>query len=396
MSYHDESKTIYTDDGFPIPWLSKTHENYLDKTTLVYGGTGSGKTTIIEEILYLCKDFIPNYLVITPPTSAKAYIKKLPARCIKSDLTKIKLQKIWNRQVHYTELYNTANDMTTLASLFVKAPDRQSSIMVRAMAQSAKNKIDEINRNTSLNYANKKSQIVAIEEARNKKIKLLYKQTIRQYRSMLEKRTDLTNKEKVALEYLDINPRLMLIIDDCSENFKGWMKLFKKGGETNVFESIFYRGRHNFITLVFAAHDDKLVDTELRKNSRVSIYANSQALISSMNKQQSGFSSQEKKDAMKIAGKLFGSEERGIKTHQKFCYVREDPQPFKYTIADLYPDFKLGCSSLYELTEKMPKLGDNLENNPYLKDIIDNKQKRKPVITNSSTNQKRKPRLKYD
>jgi hypothetical protein len=367
----DESKTIYTNDGIAIPWFSKSYDNYLDKTTLIFGGSGSGKTKIIEEILHLCKDHIPNYIVIAPKTSDKDYRSKLPPRCICEDLTKKKLQNIWERQYYFTQVYNKANNIGILEKLFNRTPDRQALVMVRAIIQRAKDCMDIIEKSPTLDFGQKKSQKNAIEELMQKKIKHLFKKTIRQYREVLEK-AELSDDEKVALEFLDINPRLMIIIDDCSEKFKGWMKLFKKG-ETNTFESIFYRGRWNFITLVIGAHDDKLLDTEFRKNARNTIYTSSQALVSSMNKSQSGFTAQEKKQASKIAERLFTSEDHGIKTYQKFCYVRESLTPFKYTIANLYPDFRLGAASLWELTNKMPKSDDGIENNPFLAEIVDDR-----------------------
>ena len=114
----NDNKAIFTNKGEPIKWFDKSAKSFLDKTTLVFGGSGSGKTTIIEEILYLCKDSIPNYIVVAPKTSDTAYRGKLPGRCIKEDLTKSKLQKIWQRQYYFTQLYNTANDVNILESLF--------------------------------------------------------------------------------------------------------------------------------------------------------------------------------------------------------------------------------------------------------------------------------------
>ena len=376
MNQIDESKTIYTDKGTPIHWLNKTYENFLDKSTLIYGSSGSGKTTIIEEILYFCKPYIPVFIVIAPRTSDKAYRKKLPARCIKEDLTKRTLELIWKRQFNLTQVYQIANDPINLESLFKKAPDRESTIMIQAIIHRANNKIDEINRNSALNYAQKKSQIISVEESRNKRIKKIYKESIMKYKTTLE-RQSLTDKEKITLYNIDINPRLMLIIDDCSEKFKGWMKMFKGKGDMNIFECIFYRGRHNFISILMSSHDDKIIDTEIRKNARVTIYCNSQSLVASINKPQSGFTPQEKKQAMEMAGKIFGNEDYGIKTHQKFCYIREDNYPFRYTIANLYPEFTLGSDSLHELIRKMPKNDDNIENNPFLKDIIDDRQEKK-------------------
>ena len=68
---------------------------HLHKTTLVFGSSGSGKTTIMEEILYLLKNHIPNYLVICSITTSQPYLKKLPAMCVKEDFTKELLQAIW-------------------------------------------------------------------------------------------------------------------------------------------------------------------------------------------------------------------------------------------------------------------------------------------------------------
>lgn len=376
-----DSKTIYTDDGTPIPWIEKDKNEYLDKVTLVYGGTNSGKSTLIEEIMYLCKDSIPNFLVIAPSTSTATYKEKLPSRCIKEDFNKKLLLTVWKRQCAITQIYNIANDSLVLESLFNKIPSRETSIIVSAMSQSAEKHRVLVNSNDTMNFAQKKTQISAIDAQLNKKLKAMYKKTIERFKSNLQS-MNLSDKETIALEYLNINPRLMLIIDDRSEQFKGWMKLFKKG-ETNPIESIFYRGRHNYITAIIACHDDKLLDTELRKNARIAIYADNTAVTSSLNKSGSGFSPQEKKLMFKIAGKIF--EDIGhIKHHQKFVFVRNSPVPYRYTIADLYPDFELGCAPMRSLVQAMPQIDDRLEENPFVKDLVDSGHQVKRLASKSA------------
>lgn len=364
-----DEKIIYTAEGDPIPWFTKDVNNHLDKTTLIFGGTGSGKTTVIEEILYLLKDSVPNFVVIAPRTSDSAYRRKLPARCIKEDFTKERLQALWDRQVFVTQIYNTSNDINVLESLFKIAPDRESIVMIEAIKRKAADMIRVIDISPNLDFGQKKAQKTAIEELQIKKIKIIYKDAIQKNRQIIVHSPDITTTQKVALEYLNFNPRLCLIIDDCSEKFQVWMKFFKKG-EVNPFESIFYKNRWNYLTLVFAAHDDKLVNTELRKNSRVTIYTNSQSLVTSINRTGNGFTPKEKKEAMRYAAKIFGDEEKGIKTHQKLCYIREDPHPFKYLIANLYPDFDLTCSPTRTMVSMMPKKEDNLATNPYVKGLF--------------------------
>lgn len=364
-----DDKTIYTTEGDPIPWFPKDVNNHLDKTTLIFGGTGSGKTTVIEEILYLLKDYVPNFIVMAPRTSDAAYRRKLPSRCIKEDFTKERLQQLWNRQYYATQLYNTANDINILESLFKVAPDREGIVMLEAIKRKALDMIKVIEMSPNLDFGQKKAQKTAIEELQIKKIKIIYRDAVRKNKHIIERNPDLTTQQKIALDYLDFNPRMCLIIDDCSEKFQVWMKFFKKN-EVNPFESIFYKNRWNYLTLVFAAHDDKLVNTELRKNSRVTIYTNSQALVTSINRAGNGFTPKEKKEAMRYAAKIFGDEEKGVKTHQKMCYIREDPHPFKYLISNLYPDFNLACTPVRTMVAKMPKKEDNLAANPFVKDLF--------------------------
>jgi hypothetical protein len=371
MAIHDK-KTIYTYDHVPIHWLEKSPANHVDKTTLIFGVSSSGKSTIITEILYLCKNYIPNYIVIAPHASSDVYRKKLPDRCIIEDLTKERLQKIWARQCNITQIYNIANDIINLESLFMKANDRNAQIVLKTIKEKAIQSINIVHNDKSLDYGQIKSQVAMIEKTKSNSIKKLYKSIIRENQTKLSK-LELTNKESITLEYLDVNPRLMIIIDDCSELFKGWMKLFSKG-EANVFESIFFKGRHNYISLVFAAHDDKIVAPELRKNARVTIFTSSSAVICSINKPQSGFSSQEKKDIIKITDKIFSNKnDPNANKYQKLCYIKDDSEPFRYTIANLYEEFKIGCQPLYELIDSMPKKDDNIDENPYIRSLIKNK-----------------------
>lgn len=366
----DESRTIYTNEGDPIPWMPKDVNNHLDKTTLIFGGTGSGKTTIIDEILYLLKDYVPNFYVIAPRTSDITYRRKLLPRCIKEDLTKEKLVKLWDRQYYATQLYNVANDINILESLFNMAPDRESIVMLEAIKRKAQDMVKIIEASPTLDYGQKIKQKSTIEELQIKKVKIIYRDTIRKNTKLLFQNQQLTSQQKIALEYLDFNPRLCLVIDDSSEKFQVWMKFFKKG-EVNPVESIFYKNRWNFLTLVFAAHDDKLVNTEFRKNARITIYTNSQALVTSINRSGNGFTPKERKEAMRYATKIFGDEEtKGVKTHLKLCYIREDPHPFKYTMANVYPDFTLGCAPLRTMIQKMPKKEDNIAANPFVKEMF--------------------------
>ena len=366
--YQDDEKTLYTDDGVSIPWFTSDTDAYLNKTTLIFGGSGSGKTTIIEEILVHLQKACPNFLVIAPKTSRKAYSKKFPKRCIKEDLTKQKIEAIWQRQYYVTQMYNIANDMTVMESIFEKKPDRETKLLIAAIKKRTETFIDGVRR-SSENWATKKGQITRIEELQEKRIRALYKKYIIKNQESL-KRITLNKKQMVAVEYVDFNPNFTLVIDDSSEKISKWLKYWKKGNEESPIEKIFFKGRWQNITLVLGAHDDKFVPPELRKNGRNTIFCERSALIAGLNKQSSGYTKDQKKTAEKMALSIFDDESSKFRTHKKFVYVREDAKPFKYFIANLYPEIKMGCDALYDLAKSMPKQEDDFDSNPFLQQYI--------------------------
>lgn len=377
---HDE-KTLYTPDGDVIPWFDKKLDNYVDRTTLILGGTSSGKTFLTTEILHTCKDYIPNIIVIAPEGSQKFYRGKIPDKCIKEDLTKKMLINIWTRQQEASEIYNTANDAANLESLFKKTSDREGQIVIEAIIRGAQGRIKRIEAMHDIPYDQKKSAISKIKDRMVEEITRQYKIYIRKNKEKLKTLFEtLSLPEKITLEYLDFNPRLMLIIDDKTECLDKYFKYFKKGQEENIFEQIFFRGRHNFITLIIAAHSDEQFKPAFRQNARVIYYTTTKALISSMAKPGSGYSSSDKKTAQRIANYILGDAEQldsRSMNFKKLCYVQGEKYNWQYTVADKYPDFTLGCRALYDMTKLFPDKKHNLQNNSMLQHLIPEKSTKK-------------------
>ena len=357
-----DERTIKTQDGTEIKWLPKNKDYFLDKVTLIIGGTGSGKTTIIQEILYLIKDDVPITLVVANEISVKAYVDKVPIRCISKDITKTKLTNIWKRQSHLTQCYEVANNMQNIENLFNKIPSQSEKMHILALQQSFMRHKKIIESDTSLSFSDRKSQAATLNELYSNKLKESYKSAIRKNYLKLQE-LDLTTIERNTLEYLDVNPRLVIILDDVSDKFKCWMNMYGKN-DTNIFKSIFFQGRHNYITVLFAVHADSVVVPELRNNSRVTIFTSSSTAMTAFSRT-GAYSTNERKLINSIAPYIYDCDS-GRKSYQKLCYIREDPYPIRYTIANLYPDFKLGCQPLMDLINRMPKKKDNLEDNPYI------------------------------
>lgn len=377
-----DEKTIFTDDGIAIPWFERDTKVFLDYTTFIFGGTGSGKTTIIEEILWYIKDECPNFLVICPSTSMKAYKNKVPRRCMKEDLSKELLIRIWERQFHLTQIYEIANDLDTIWRVFNKRPSREAKVMIMAIETSASQHISKIQK-SNMDFSQKKAQINKIEELLIKRKIKIIKDFIKKHKETLLT-LNLDKKERVAVEYVTLNPKLCLIIDDRTEQLDGWMKYFKKG-ESNILNQILFRGRHNNITLIIAAHDDKFIPTELRKNARITYFTQATALQASLNKTGSGYSGKTKKRIELMGDNIFDDEDAKIRTFRTFVIIKNDTKPYRYTIANVYPEMKLGSDKLYELANKLPKKKDTLDDNPYLEQLGGSAKKKKkfPNFTKS-------------
>lgn len=354
-----DDKSLHLSDRTKLRWLNKSYKNYLNKTTIVYGRTNSGKSTIIEEIMYLCKEYIPTVFVIAPTNSSNnAYTNKIPPQFIRKELDVEWLDKLLKRQKNSAGAYINANKIEILKSLFDRVSDDTSQSLELSIAKKAKNSIIYIEE-SHMEFAQKKNQKSQILEDRDNMLKKLYKTTIRYNKVNLEQKQNLTNAERAALSFLDFNPNIMLILDDCASTFK---KLYKK---SSAIKEIFYEGRHYFFTTIISSQDDKEIDSELRKNTTISIFTTSQASTSNFERTSNGYAKHERVRAKHCIETIFKQDENDLKNYQKLVYIQNESDPFRYTIADLYDEFRMGCLPMWEYTDKIrTKYGNlNKDNN---------------------------------
>jgi energy-coupling factor transporter ATP-binding protein EcfA2 len=344
-----DDKVIKLDDGSVIKFLDKSVEHYIDKTVVVIGPSGSGKSVMLKEIMYLLKDYVPNVIIISPTNfSNGTYSGVVPARCIKSDLTKRDIEAIYERQEAITRLYELANDQKIMASLFEKCGDTHAKSLEQKMINETQRMIDSVER-SNLGAMEKISKQERYKKMCDTFTVKLRRDIIRNNMPILQA-MDLTLEERTAIENLDINPKLMLICDDTSEQFKQWTKYFKGADDKNAFSRIFTMGRWIHITLIMAVHDETFVDARLRKNIRVMKYTTGQALLDAMKR--GGYTAADKKRAELIVKKVFDSDTENP-THIKVCYVRFESDPFRCDLAKCYSRFRMGSDHLWELCERL-------------------------------------------
>jgi hypothetical protein len=354
-----DDRSLTLPDKSKLKWLTKTHKHYLNKTTIVYGKTSTGKSTIIEEIMKLCQLYIPNVFVVAPTNSSNnAYTGTIPSQFIKKELSVDWLEKLLIRQKQSASAYRNANKLDVLKKLFDQVADQTAQMLATSIIQKAENAVIYINE-APITFADKKAQKSQIHEQRDNMLRKTYKTAIRYNKVVLEQRNNLTKMERGALAFLDFNPNVMLILDDCASTFK---KLMKK---SSAMKEIFYEGRHYFFTTIISTQDDKEIDSELRKNTSVSVFTTSQAATSNFDRASNGYPKHERLRSKDVIETVFKQDQNDVKHYQKLVYIQSEADPFRYTIADIYDDFRMGSQHMWDLSDRLNQHRDSRgENNP--------------------------------
>lgn len=365
-----ENKDLHLEDGTTLQWFKKDYKYFLNKTTLLYGRTQSGKSTIIDEISYLCKAYVSSVFVICQSSvtvESSDYFGKIPNHCIKSGVTKEWLMDFVKIQKNRAAIYKIANNIDNLKKVFDRIKDEDMEKAERLIIQEANKNINKISNSAILEYDEKKKQIDAVKEIKEKHLIKVYKDTVRRNKVTLESSRSLSEEERCCVMYLDFNPNMMLIWDDCASIFK---KLTKDSPEI---KEMFYNGRHYYITQIISSQDDKEIDSELRKNALVSIFTTAQAATANFTRASNSYSKHDKKRAEICCKRVFNSDPHSTgRNYKKLVYLQTDaiPDPFAYTIADLYDNFRLGCDALWQIDEKMKEKSGYKNDNSFFNKYV--------------------------
>lgn len=335
-----------------LPFVDKNPRNFFRRTTILYGPSETGKTIIGKWIMEILKPYIPNIIVICPTEGAnEGYKGIVPERCIFTKIDIKTLKDIYDRQLEATEIYNKANNMDMLKTLFTKINDMSATSIVDRIDRMSNFKITEVRNSVKLNFAQKKEQIKAMEKNRNSVMRRIYKKTIKNYKDRLLARYDLTEDERYAIKYIDFNPSLLLILDDCQAEIAVW-------GQDESINKLFYQGRHVWVTSLYMLQSDSGrpgLAPGIRNNTFNNFFTDPNIANRFFNNKENGFTTEMKKQAQKIVNELFRETINSDDNFKRFCYSRLDPKAkFRYVIADEPENLKFGSPALWQLCDKCP------------------------------------------
>lgn len=335
----------------PIKFIDRSVDNYFRRTNIVYGASGTGKSTIVYWLCDILKARMPNILVINPSEDGNgAYRGRVPARCVHRSPTADYLRSVFNRQKAATIVYNEANDLKLLESLVRRDGDSAVLRQTALINDKANTCIHKVQEDATISQPSKDSIIDEIKEMRDNNIRNLYKRCIVQNKSRLVG-MDLSEDEKMAIKYLHFNPSLLLILDDCASEVKEWAR-------DPILAKLFFEARHWWITSIYTMQDDKKLHPEIRKNGFNSFFTTPATANGFFTSKANAFDKDIITYASRIAAEVFRPNLSGERNFKKMAYCRMDAvNPFRYLQAEasVLRPFRMGADSLWRLCDAIPE-----------------------------------------
>jgi energy-coupling factor transporter ATP-binding protein EcfA2 len=374
------SPRLVSEKGEVIQTMHLTAQMIINRSISIYGATGSGKTAIVKHILDLLIDEVDQALIVSPTESAnmsfKNYIPqplihynmsmpdpKFPnnasKRLVGNKGALAFIKTVWDRQDMLTQTYNTANKPETLQRLFNKVATAKKAAGLKDLKRAKKTRDEFIQRLEERKTAegfDREEALQKVEERYTEMKGKLYKKYVGEdINRMWKMYPTLTTEEKWALHYFELNPKMVIIFDDCADELKSL-------GDKPEFKALFYKNRHVNLTVIFCFQDDTDLKTPLRKNSYLSIFCTSIVCTANFCRPANNYPKQVKQRIEDIAAAIYGEH-----AYTKLLQFRDDPKGVVfYRFRAPRAKNKMFCSTpVKELCEGVVS-GDALRtDNPY-------------------------------
>jgi len=338
-----------------IEEIQLNYKIFKDRSTVLYGASDTGKSTVIKNILLILKEKIQQIVVFVGNEDCfQSYKNIVPNPLIHRRISKEILEKIWKRQEALMCASNRAKNISILSALCLKISDAYFKSQINDVNNTKNKLIHGILQKYSDNDSKKKLHISKTKSLFQKHVKKLYLDFIRRHFDDLNK-LDLSVHEKYTLKYFDMNPRILIIMDDLMHQLKSL-----KG---SVFEDIFFQGRHKKITFILSLQDDKGLPSELRKNSFINIFTTRVCATSLFNRPSNNYDNEIKKKAKEAVEDTFSSTSNQF---QKLLHVRKNDLFFRFTANIIDDNFTFVPPGIEDFCKAISNNENNIdESNPY-------------------------------
>jgi hypothetical protein len=350
------NKELKLADGSVIGHLPKDPRMFVGYSTIYYGSTGSGKSTAILEQLHLIRNSVDRVVTFSPTNDVNmTYNTCQPLLTIHRNLTFEKIRDIFEQQKKISTFYAIINKMEILEPIFHKMKSipalnhqyYKAIAKIGAYRQQYAEKMGRL-RGQNLPFDVAKNQEAEYHGKLNDHIRNVYKNTIIEARHILLQNISDTTQIKI-LQRINMNPNLLIIMDDCIEEIYQISKKHKTNSEDEFsMDTLFSKGRHFNITIIIAAQDDNKVLPAIKKNTYISIFTEAESANHFAESKSNAFTKEKKKKFQLAINAVFNSQTNTV-NHKKlvYCMRGQGNNMFTYKIADVCRNFRVGSEEFW-------------------------------------------------
>ncbi len=333
-------------------------EHYLDRTALLLGESGTGKSVIINDILNKLRGLIDEAHVFSPSNKEnKSYVGIIPDVFVHKEPTEDILNEIWERQIARVTIYNEKIIVTEIIrSLFMKVStiDRKYSEVISKILAKKKILISSLKKGDDY-----ETKVKEVNEKIEEFLSRVYIQSIKTHRAWLLTQK-LTTDELFSVTNIHFNPKTMLIFDDCTD-------AIDRIKNTTFMKELFYQGRHKQITAIFAIHTDKCLPPESKKNTFNTLFTDTPAATSYFGRGSTGMDKEAQVRAAAALKEAFANP----KSNQKLVWNRPDKMFYKYTAPYPITIKRFGSANYWTYAESVQKpVGELDTNNKFIAQMV--------------------------
>lgn len=342
-----------------LPNLKIDYDMFLRKSTVIYGSTGCGKTTMIKSIMFHLKDYIPQVICFCPTDHQNVSYSEeptplVPPSFIHYTITEEMLKNIWDRQCALAAKYIEVNKYQVLRRLYGMVKNEKIDRIIKNITRDFSSTVNELKSKLPLGAL--QTRVNAMKKSTEDKLKNLYKIQLRKQRKVVMSKS-LTPEEQQTMKMLDFDPNILLIFDDVTTEIKSLRT-------SKILSDILFKGRHVFITIIISLHDDTTFPPGLRTNTNNTFFADKMTAFRYYEKLHKSFSKAEYSLIKEYVAGIKAKEEGNA----KLAFLSAKNKFFSYT-ADIHPQFTFGCEAIKKYDKCLRKGGKTNDGNKFYKDF---------------------------
>ena len=320
--------------SFPIDNKELTADMILDRSTIIYGASGSGKTTIAIDYLKVLKGKIEQVVIFSPTENQNMSYSQpgreiVPIQLIHSTVTDDKLKTIEERQQALVDVYNRARKPAVMLSLYSRIKNANTEAIFRKINKIYAEQIAATRKTAGYDV---ESDLIKLKQTWESYVMTALEKIIINYADKLVEMAkpaaaaSFTADELFTCKFITLNPRLLVIFDDITAEIESIKKC-------KYLKNFLFKGRHMKMTILFLLHTDKAIATEIRSNAHITIFACKKSMGAYFARNAS-FIDNDDRERIEYYRSLIRCgepDQYGVKKYTKLIYINASDTFYTYT-----------------------------------------------------------------